>query len=1100
MAPSPTKGGSPKSSPSTSRRRYQNPKYKEYFVNKPSGYCPKCNKLVGHNDDGVACAMCNAFWHYACANTNHDEIETTWHGKEFLCEEHRKQSPENGYEPATLALQVDNGSPKVCYDEKSLNIRDIKINEYHLNEKNALKKKLNGMNNTLVITPKDNHRQQSVTMSTPTYHLIVENLLSCGEQVGLEVKRQDVDGKGNNVECSFNANIRLNDGCQVPFTIICYHTTNRMLFQLLGNPTETKIQGLSVFVNQTLKINVENLEKTAIHQEVKESMLKELKELIGSPLNKPKIKETETESKKEESLTTMVNDHENDPDTASQDKDAQKNAVESGEQKESAELIISLKIQLDNAMKEKRKLSGINEQLEKKMKGLDGYEKAVKSTQQKLDKMTQMKNQMNAAVQSLKQEKEVITKQLETQKTTIESQTATVDSYVTIIKRHEQNLLEKDEIIKKQETKLKENEIGLCVHQDIACRFMDELNSSRNPDEDGETEEDEEEEYKKETRKMYAKLREEEEKSKQLEGRMSTLQASIDSLKLTLAEEEKSHEGTKAEIEIQREAHTKEITKMSQDNKKNVKLLKDALNKSEKTTNDCIHHIKQLEEQIKEINLDKQVRNVLNTASIGVNTESFECNLLEMDKAASNSHALENKEKELTHDITVLVENNKLLEVQTQQLHSKVGQLEAQLIASKDHLESVDTKAKEAVLKAAEAIKDKDIRERELIDAKKVVNELLSLNEQLKITNDDITQQLESKRSDTKVEEAAQIERVREANKSLAEILATKESDIKGLNEHSRFMEEHSEELTKKMKDLEVKINAASKEIEAANTKEKKAQLKSAESIKEKDAFSVKFNAAKQEISQLMALNNQLKLANEELSKKTTSTRQYKTAPAENEGCNPQETYPGCREKDEEDEIIRKAKNICYRELKQKNGCSRGSEACRYSHNITQEIWEKRDKILSSIGHLNFCVNEYKNPGSCFKGDKCGFNHKINEEQRRNPRIMSQMERVAEKLKRGKFAEEQRADHYNCCIHEYKEKGNCTWKEKCHYSHDISDEQRTDKSFKEKMKNKMDEIEKNKTTSKIQTKKNDGNISVPLNFLEKMYQLLEKADVKAMRF
>ena len=50
------------------------------------------------------------------------------------------------------------------------------------------------------------------------------------------------------------------------------------------------------------------------------------------------------------------------------------------------------------------------------------------------------------------------------------------------------------------------------------------------------------------------------------------------------------------------------------------------------------------------------------------------------------------------------------------------------------------------------------------------------------------------------------------------------------------------------------------------------------------------------------------------------------------------------------------------------------------------------------------------------------------------------------------------------------------------------------------MKNKMDEIEKNKTTSKIQTKKNDGNISVPLNFLEKMYQLLEKADVKAMRF
>ena len=50
------------------------------------------------------------------------------------------------------------------------------------------------------------------------------------------------------------------------------------------------------------------------------------------------------------------------------------------------------------------------------------------------------------------------------------------------------------------------------------------------------------------------------------------------------------------------------------------------------------------------------------------------------------------------------------------------------------------------------------------------------------------------------------------------------------------------------------------------------------------------------------------------------------------------------------------------------------------------------------------------------------------------------------------------------------------------------------------MKKKMDEIKVNRTQSKRQIEKNEGNISVPLGILEKMYQLLEKADAKSTCF
>ena len=193
--------------PSPTRKRYPNPKYREYvFVDKPSGYCPKCTKYVRDGDEGVVCIKCNAYLHYECANTTQEELDEKWLDKPFQCIEHRS----NGQE-----LVLNQGNPQAykfvedAYNDENLLVRNIKIKDYSLNGKAAIKKKLNALNGQTTITGKDGNRQQVVIMSTPTYHIMMENLISCGEKMGLEVKREDIDEKGNNVE-SYSILLSLN--------------------------------------------------------------------------------------------------------------------------------------------------------------------------------------------------------------------------------------------------------------------------------------------------------------------------------------------------------------------------------------------------------------------------------------------------------------------------------------------------------------------------------------------------------------------------------------------------------------------------------------------------------------------------------------------------------------------------------------------------------------------------------------------------------------------------------------------------------------------------------------------------------------------------
>ena len=273
-----TMGPHPKSPKLSPRKRFPNPKYKEYVVNVPSGYCPKCHKYIKESDKAnVVCVKCDAYWHHECVEITQSELDEKWANIDFLCKEHRE---EKANDEIVVSQIIQTPDVNDAFDDDKLVVRSIKIKEYELNTKGVLKKKLASMSRSAIFEPKDSNRQHTVTMSTPTYHIMLENMTHCGKALGLEVKRDDKDQKGNAVESLFTAEIKLIDDTVLPFALTCYHTTNRMLFQLLGPKTSPKVNELAVFVNNTIRRNVENIERTELHCELQVAMRNELEELL----------------------------------------------------------------------------------------------------------------------------------------------------------------------------------------------------------------------------------------------------------------------------------------------------------------------------------------------------------------------------------------------------------------------------------------------------------------------------------------------------------------------------------------------------------------------------------------------------------------------------------------------------------------------------------------------------------------------------------------------------------------------------------------------------------------------------------------------------
>ena len=158
-------------------------------------------------------------------------------------------------------------------------------------------------------------------------------------------------------------------------------------------------------------------------------------------------------------------------------------------------------------------------------------------------------------------------------------------------------------MIKEQQAKLKETGIRIELHKEIAYRFLDEL--------DGDGEDcDEEEEYKKEMRKVYLKLRTEEERTKNLEEEISKLRLKEKDYINTEQETKESSKRLEANLNSKIEEQEKEMEESKKRNKKEIKQLKDAISDAEVANSEYKKEIKNLEEKLEFQVVAAQVQNI----------------------------------------------------------------------------------------------------------------------------------------------------------------------------------------------------------------------------------------------------------------------------------------------------------------------------------------------------------------------------------------------------------------------------------------------------------------------------------------------------------
>ena len=92
-------------------------------------------------------------------------------------------------------------------DTSSNEILNIKLNNFVLNKKENIKKKLAQMEAEFQILPKDNRQQYKLEMSTPTYHIFIKNITNLGLKYGHQFERSDVDVQGLELKTQYQVNL-----------------------------------------------------------------------------------------------------------------------------------------------------------------------------------------------------------------------------------------------------------------------------------------------------------------------------------------------------------------------------------------------------------------------------------------------------------------------------------------------------------------------------------------------------------------------------------------------------------------------------------------------------------------------------------------------------------------------------------------------------------------------------------------------------------------------------------------------------------------------------------------------------------------------------
>ena len=212
-------------------------------------------------------------------------------------------------------------------------------------------------------------------------------------------------------------------------------------------------------------------------------------------------------------------------------------------------------------------------------------------------------------------------------------------------------------------------------------------------------------------------------------------------------------------------------------------------------------------------------------------------------------------------------------------------------------------------------------------------------------------------------------------------IIQEKQIIIDELKENSEFVDKKLEESEIEINHLKCQVKDQKKELEATQKSMETVVTKYHEAEKERQKCTNESSSSRQEISQLLYLNNQLKINIEQLEMKAKEqcAKCILKDPQIHE--KKENKKPDLKENlnIKHAEILR----LCYREVKESGSCSKKSN-CNFSHDIPEEVKQDKERVINIIGQKNLCVNEYNKQGSCDRKEKCGFHHVITDEQRQS--------------------------------------------------------------------------------------------------------------------
>ena len=91
---------------------------------------------------------------------------------------------------------------------------------------------------------------------------------------------------------------------------------------------------------------------------------------------------------------------------------------------------------------------------------------------------------------------------------------------------------------------------------------------------------------------------------------------------------------------------------------------------------------------------------------------------------------------------------------------------------------------------------------------------------------------------------------------------------------------------------------------------------------------------------------------------------------------------------------------FCLWELEKEGSCR--YQQCKFSHIIPLSLRNNDEAIQSILSKRNtktkLCINEFRAKGSCWKKNKCHFDHNITEKDRQNPIKVEEMKTQWEKI------------------------------------------------------------------------------------------------------